>query len=203
MNTCSAVWLTKTLQSQGERTEGKKRNPHTFWFMHRGAKCHNMRPKVQDCTSNCTLQQTINLHYQVECPVVLCLASCLPDGDTFAVLHHLVHVLHLIPLFCQQLISSVAGVIVGSALQPLCDSWRLMLTPLLLHLHSNTIAGSTTTCYCPTCVCILWKCNSTLQPLCGITSSCLRLSSSICSNTIAGSVTLCLYEVDLWQIIKI
>ena len=61
-----------------------------------------------------------------------------PDGDTFAVLHHLIHVLHFVTLLCEQVLSPATGVGVGGPLQPLGLCWRLMFAPLLLHLKHQT-----------------------------------------------------------------
>lgn len=62
---------------------------------------------------------------------------CSPNGDTLAVLHHLVHVLHFIPLLCEQIVGPVACVAVDCRLEALCLCGRLMLVPLLLHLKQQ------------------------------------------------------------------
>ena len=69
-----------------------------------------------------------------------------PDSDAFAVLHHLVHVLHFVALLSEQVISPVARVTVDSSLQTLCLCGGLMLAPLLLHLQLSNHVGS----------CVLW-----------------------------------------------
>ena len=81
------------------------------------------------------------LHYlvHVQCLPQATALAISPDGDAFAVLHHLVHVLHFIALLCQQLISPVAGVAVGRALQPLGCCWGLVLAPLFFHLQAHKL----------------------------------------------------------------
>ena len=69
-----------------------------------------------------------------------------PDSDAFAVLHHLVHVLHFIALLSEQVISPVTCVTVDSSLQALCLCGGLMLAPLLLHLQLSNHVD----------ICILW-----------------------------------------------
>lgn len=71
----------------------------------------------------------------------------LPDGDTFAVLHHLVHVLHFVTLLGEQVVGPVACVAVGRCMQALCLCGRLMLASLLLHLNRRCQAGGQSVCY--------------------------------------------------------